>query len=436
MPGIRINSLQDLLLLRELKNQANPTYSAMNALAQGISQGIAEEQEKKKKNKEYQENLQRALNLPETFGGAGENTQAGKLYKHTSINPITGETNVVYKSQSPETAVQKATRIKTEAETQQAGAFQDAVKSGVDSITIARNFPSMAKEIADLEELGVIGPPQVQNNFSQEALNQIGVVDDGGRVVKTPFQSAVQDNIVTERTAQGRPKTVISRSGKLEEGKIKSIQKIQETQLEESVKSIRSYNRIKSSAQGLVAAGKRIVKEQGGFGLKQIITGKVKRGIAKSGLAGDVKPEDAQAGYAEYRGQVKETVLALSPILTNQNRIIQGVVDMLSETLWDPNQASTSTEFTAQLRQTTKNAYRLSKALNTGALTAEEISDLNAASPEEIKRQFKKILNKSSWTKQDEKDFVEEWNEIVSTPATTPEDLFQQGGSIANKYGL
>ena len=49
---VPINSLQDLLTIRELKNQANPTYSAIKALSDGVALGISEQQEKAKKKKE------------------------------------------------------------------------------------------------------------------------------------------------------------------------------------------------------------------------------------------------------------------------------------------------------------------------------------------------------------------------------------------------
>lgn len=63
MPGIPINSLQDLLVLRELKNQANPTYSAMQALSQGVAAGIAQKQEEAKKKKEESERLSKIQSM-------------------------------------------------------------------------------------------------------------------------------------------------------------------------------------------------------------------------------------------------------------------------------------------------------------------------------------------------------------------------------------
>jgi len=54
-----INSLQDLLTIRELKNQANPTYSAIKALADGVALGIQKQQEEARKAKEEEETFNR-----------------------------------------------------------------------------------------------------------------------------------------------------------------------------------------------------------------------------------------------------------------------------------------------------------------------------------------------------------------------------------------
>ena len=414
--------LEDLMMLQQLEQRTNPLY----ALAQGVGRGIEEGRAQMTAQKAQEAQNAHTLKMIDKFN----TTNSGKLGE---LQPsLKMDKNGVFNlTASTETSSSYATRIKTERENREAESLAQSVRGGVDSVELGRQFPSMAKEIKELEDLGVISP---KKSIAQQGV--YSVLPDGSIQRPTANVSGSGDGVVTEFTAQGRPKTVISRSGKIEEGEIKTIQKVQETQTEESVKSIRSFNRVKSAVQGIVGASKRIVKEQGGFGLVQQIKGNIKRAAAKTGLF-NVKPEEAQAGQAELVGQVRETVLALSPILTNQNRVIQGIIDMVSETLPKPKAATTGTEFTAQLKQTTRNAYKLSKALNTGALSSAEISDLNNASPEEIKRQFKKILNKSSWTTQDEKDFEEEWQEIISVPATTAEDIFSSGGqSIKSKYGL
>lgn len=54
--------LQDLLLLRELQDQANPVRSAFQSLAQGVSQGIAQAQEEQKQKRLEEETFAKNLN--------------------------------------------------------------------------------------------------------------------------------------------------------------------------------------------------------------------------------------------------------------------------------------------------------------------------------------------------------------------------------------
>ena len=66
MPGIQITSLQDLLMLRELKNQSNPTYTAMKALSDGVAMGISEKQEAAKTKKKQEDAFAKAQEVANT----------------------------------------------------------------------------------------------------------------------------------------------------------------------------------------------------------------------------------------------------------------------------------------------------------------------------------------------------------------------------------
>ena len=62
-----INSLQDLLTIRELKNQANPTYSAIKSFADGVALGIQEKQESAKLKKQQEAQFANTINLAKQF---------------------------------------------------------------------------------------------------------------------------------------------------------------------------------------------------------------------------------------------------------------------------------------------------------------------------------------------------------------------------------
>jgi len=406
--GVPINSLQDLLLLRELRDQADPFKSGIKALAQGVSAGIAERQEEAKANK------QREANFAQFSKIAENNTNSGKLIKKLSIEPLTGKTKFSLSLPTEaEKKIQRESKIDED--------FRLAVKENKSSTEIGRQFPGKAKEIAELEELNILSPQgavpipgQVPGVQQVQADGTVG----GGQ------PTTGQDRIITEVTPQGRAKTTISKSGKIAEQETKAVGKVRGTQFEQGAKSLANFNRVKQASIGMVSAAKRVFKEQGGFGFVQGIKGKVKRAAAKSGLV-KVAAEDAQAGRAELIGQTQEMVLSLSPILTNQNRVIQGVLEMLGKTIPDADKPTTGAEFTAQLKQTTQNAFRLSFALSAGALTVGEIEDLNkGGTQEEIVSTMRDVMARSTVKEEADKFFKEQWGEILNSPASVAEDIF------------
>ncbi len=412
-----MSGLQDLLILRELQDQADPFRSALQSLATGVGQGLEDAREEQKKKRALNEQNARVLKLADKF--QGNNTNARKMDVSLQQDLVTGEVKAVARTESSAT---RATRIKNEREVKKAEDFQAGIQAGMATEELGRRFPDRISEIKELEELGIIAP-----GFSSAQARGIRTVNVDGTVDTTTRLArgvSPADSVITELTPQGRPKKVISRSGLTTEAKIKATGKVLEEQRKAGVKGVANFGRVKSASIGMVAAAKRMTKEQGGFGLVQALGGKLKRAVAKSGLV-KVKPEAAQAGAAELRGQTREMVLALSPILTDQNRVIQGVIEMLSETIPQPGVATTGTEFTAQLKQTTKNAFRLSYALSAGALTEGEIDDLNSgASQKVIVSTMRKIMNRASIADEADALFEEQWQGISSTPASVAEDIF------------
>ena len=72
MPGVEINSLQDLLLLQGIQNQANPTYSAIKALSDGVASGIEKQQAQRDAEKKSEADFNKAITradkaIPEEF---------------------------------------------------------------------------------------------------------------------------------------------------------------------------------------------------------------------------------------------------------------------------------------------------------------------------------------------------------------------------------
>ena len=108
-------------------------------------------------------------------------------------------------------------------------------------------------------------------------------------------------------------------------------------------------------------------------------------------------------------------------ILTGQNRIIEGVVRMLSKTL--PKFPTTEAAFTGQLRQTVKNSFRLSMSLSKSLTNLEDLQELQEADPEVIDTFMENLISATAFTSDDESLFNQVWGRIKATPAAKAEGL-------------
>lgn len=191
-------------------------------------------------------------------------------------------------------------------------------------------------------------------------------------------------------------------------------------QTQSTLKTQQALTRIKGASQELVARAKQAVDEQGGFGIVPSARGAFGAFRARLGIE-DLPPEKQFSGRGAFAGQLTEMTLALSPILTGQNRVIRGIVNMLKKTL--PNLNESEAQFVGKLKQTNKNAYRLALGLARSGLGQKEIERLNDTTPDEITSIIQDIISDASFTPEDEANFEEFWLDIVQTQATKAEGL-------------
>lgn len=105
MPGVPINSLEDLIMLQQIKNQNDPFRSGMHAIAQGVALGIEEKRQELKQKKDEEEQMAKIMKM------AG-NTNQNKISTHIdekgrtsfSITPI-DDTKII-KQQEMDTQVE------------------------------------------------------------------------------------------------------------------------------------------------------------------------------------------------------------------------------------------------------------------------------------------------------------------------------------------
>ncbi len=229
------------------------------------------------------------------------------------------------------------------------------------------------------------------------------------------------------------PNRIISKEGIRQEKILGEAIKASGKQLQEFTKTGRNLARIEAASSNLIAFGKQAIEEMGGFGAIQFGIAKAKQAFAVSGigeLIGKPVPlEEQQSGLKKFEGQLVEMTLAMSPILTGQNRIIEGVVRMLAKTL--PKFPTTEAAFVGQLRQTVKNAFRLTLSLSKSLTTLEDFQELQEADPEVVDEFMEQLITKTAFTQDDERLFKEIWTRIKSTPAALPEGFETPPSNIA-----
>lgn len=119
------------------------------------------------------------------------------------------------------------------------------------------------------------------------------------------------------------------------------------------------------------------------------------------------------APIAAVPGQRTETILSLNSILTGQNRVIQGVIQMIDKTLPGPFDPI---EFLDQkIAQTVTNAFRLFKAANTGIITEDIVKGFGDLGPRENFTD-EELLRLSSGSSNEENRFKAFIDRIEITP--------------------
>jgi len=117
MPG-----LQDLLLLRQLQDQADPVRSAFQSLADGVGLGIEEARAAQKQKKELEQQNALLMSRINSEGDATNSSKTTRIVHKTDL--ATGQMSAPLQSLSP-------AEMKAQKEMDMIGGFEDAVRSGM-----------------------------------------------------------------------------------------------------------------------------------------------------------------------------------------------------------------------------------------------------------------------------------------------------------------
>jgi len=197
--------------------------------------------------------------------------------------------------------------------------------------------------------------------------------------------------------------------------------KLSSKQSESYLKASENVRRLQGAFSELVAQGKLMAKEQGGLGIGPAIKGATGRLGAR--ITGETDPYKSYSGITGFEGQLAEVALSLSPILTGQNRIIEGVVRMIKTTL--PKKISSEADFSRNIHQSLRNAYRIALAIEKNVISPEEVKKLNSQNPWVIQNRLKALISSVKLSKDEEMAFEEMWQNVSSTPAAKPINIFR-----------
>lgn len=252
----------------------------------------------------------------------------------------------------------------------------------------------------------------------------------------TEQQDLIPSKIKTDPFGGIQATEFTSRQALIDENVLKESIKASGKQLQTLVKTSGNLSRVENAFSGLVAQAKRAVNEQGGFGATAAITARAKR-FGQRFFGRDVPLEEQFGGLAGFDAQRQETILALSPILTGQNRILRSALVMLKKTVPDlPILGTTEAEFGENVRQSMKNAFKLSLGVSRGLLTPEQMADLTQnATDDQITTFLTNLVDRTRFTAEDEKFFNQFFERVIKTPATKPVGLFTEGEKQFGRFG-
>jgi len=314
-----------------------------------------------------------------------------------------------------------------------AKAIRDSIGSPVvadQGVAVQKNQGSAVKNILGNAPQKVLEQTSIQDTVSEPT--SIGIPKR--EPLKLPSDDLIYKTFKQETNAFGETKLVsdqiISRQALINEKMAGEATKAIGKQLETLMKVSGQLSRVENSFSGLVGQMKRTVNEQGGFGAIAAIKGRTKRFIQRLGLREKDTPLEEQfGGLAGFEAQRQEVILALSPILTGQNRILRSALTMLKKTVPDlPIFGTTEAEFAENVRQSMKNAFKLSLGIARGLVTPQEIINLNEnGSTKEITSFITGLVKSTRFTQSDETYFNNFFKRVMSTPATEAIGVFEPG---------
>ena len=174
----------------------------------------------------------------------------------------------------------------------------------------------------------------------------------------------------------------------------------------EKIKITSNFNTTASLFKGLVAQLKGSIEEGGAGGLLQGFYGKLATTFKFPGFG-------RTAGIS---GQRTEAVLGLNRIVTGQNRVIKGVVEILKQTL--PDEKDPEEFIGAKVEQSLRNSYGIIKAFEKAGLSSDVLKGMSQEALDGLN--VRGMVDNMRLTPEEEKEIEAIVQDVLSVPATQP----------------
>ena len=353
----------------------------------------------------------------ETLRGVGDIAAGGKSF---TFDPTTGRPFAV------ETGVKRPAaggginelisieKFKLAKQLQEEGAEERKLKREKTALELGEKKEAQELKRKERERrLGLVGGEVTPDRAGAVAPSSGVVPTQAGQA--TAPQAGEFEEIITGFDESGLPTTKIQRT-QAAEAKGKASAK----RTEELSKARVNFEKTANLFAGIVSQRKGAEEEQGGLGLIPGLKGKFNVAIKN--------PDFARV--ASSFGQRAETAFALNSVLTGQNRVIRGVINMILGSL--PDDLDPPEFVASKTAQSVRNAFMLTKALQQAGLTQNVLSKMSQAELDNI--DVAGLVGSISLSPEEEAFIEAKINSILSAPVAKKRTLLgERGEGIAKE---
>lgn len=267
-----------------------------------------------------------------------------------------------------------------------------------------------------MEPLGRKGAKDVLSLLQQRIAQEQGVRQFEAGVPKLEAETTLAERKVQEGTPEGKETALqfdIRKTKALESAKAEV--KLTAERVKKSQEIQTNFDTTVGFMKGLIGQAKGAGEEQGGLGLLPGLWGKVNTAFKNPNFS----------RTASVQGQIDESSLVYNRILTGQNRVIKGVVQMVKGTFL--NMLDPGSTMAAKTTQSVRNSFRIKQAFQKVGWTPDILNKMTQAQLDTLP--VEAVVNSITMTPEETAQLDGIVKDVLATPAVQSEELpgFEKG---------